>query len=210
MVRLDAKPMSIARAQRGRILTAVAEIVCQCGPESLTVAQIVARAGVSRRTFDALFADPADCPVAAFEYAVMLAEKRAGTAYRSQSSWLESMRAGLATVLQLADERPELAWLCIVHALSARGPLTERWRELTQALVDAIELRAPEAVDNRVRPWTAYAVVGEALGTVYERLRAAPTPTLSPLLNPLMALIVGPYLGPAAAQRELTRGQPSA
>jgi hypothetical protein len=61
-----------------------------------------------------------------------------------------------------------------------------------------------------VRPWTAYAVVGEALGTVYERLRAAPTPTLSPLLNPLMALIVGPYLGPAAAQRELTRGQPSA
>ena len=53
-----------------RILAAMAEVASERGAGAVTVAHVVARAGVSRRTFYDLFADREECFLAAFEEAI--------------------------------------------------------------------------------------------------------------------------------------------
>lgn len=125
--------------RRSRVLSAAAEIVRECGYESLTVTQLVSRAGVSTRAFKQLFDEPRECVSAAFEDAVAVVSVRARDAYRAQSGWVEQIGAGLAATLEFFDERPEFAWLCLVHAPTDEPQLLPRCRELTRALADVID-----------------------------------------------------------------------
>ena len=59
-------------------------------------------------------------------------------------------------------------------------------------------------------PLTAEGVVGAAFAIVYSRLSRRDGEPLTGLLGELMAMIVLPYLGPAAARRERTRPAPAA
>ena len=52
---------------------------------------------------------------------------------------------------------------------------------------------------------TAECVIGAVFSVVYARLQERDDRSLLELLNPLMAMIVLPYLGPAAAEQELAR-----
>src|ERR1700691_66947 len=103
--------------QRARVLAALGEVVAERGVAAATVAQIVARAGVSRRTFYELFADREECFLAAFDQAVALAAQRVVPAFEHESRWRERMRAGLLALLVFLEEEPELGALCVVHAL---------------------------------------------------------------------------------------------
>ncbi len=60
----------VTEIQRGRILTAAVAAVEEVGYSGMTVAQVIGRARVSRKTFYDLFADREDCFMAAFEQAV--------------------------------------------------------------------------------------------------------------------------------------------
>ncbi len=60
----------VIEIQRARILAASAELVRERGVAGITVAHIVGRSGVSRRTFYDLFTDRDDCLLAAFEQAL--------------------------------------------------------------------------------------------------------------------------------------------
>src|SRR5271156_3460353 len=60
----------VSEIQRMRILAAMAEVASERGAGSVTVAHVVGRAGVSRRTFYDLFADREECFLAAFEDAI--------------------------------------------------------------------------------------------------------------------------------------------
>src|SRR5580692_11035813 len=75
---LDATPGTLGRErvgeiQRARILAAMTELVRERGIGGVTVAHVVVRSGVSRRTFYELFEDREDCLLAAFEQAVACA-----------------------------------------------------------------------------------------------------------------------------------------
>ena len=190
--------------RRGRVLSATAEIVRECGHESLTVAQIVSRAGVSTRAFNQLFDDPRECVFAAFEDAVAVISARARDAYSAQNGWVEQIRAGLGATLEFFDERPELAWLCLVHAPTDEPQLLPRCRELTTALAGVIDEAVPGGPSSASPPWASHNVVGGVLGALRARVVDGPGP-LSPMLPSLMATIVLPYLGPDAAQQQLMR-----
>jgi AcrR family transcriptional regulator len=62
----------VASIQRSRILFAMAEAVADQGYPSVSVADVVGRAGVSRATFYEMFTDKQDCFLAAFDTAVGL------------------------------------------------------------------------------------------------------------------------------------------
>jgi AcrR family transcriptional regulator len=190
--------------QRARILAAATEIICEGAASSLSVAQLAARAGVSARTFTNLFSDPRTCLVEAFEDAVTLASRRASVAYNAHEDWLERIRAALGALLGFADERPELARLCILHAPSGPAPLVVRCREHTDMLAKTLERDAPCPTPDSVRPWTAHAVIGAVLGAIHARL-ARDAGQLMPMRNQLVATIILPYLGPDAAACELAR-----
>jgi hypothetical protein len=63
-------------------------------------------------------------------------------------------------------------------------------------------------VDRTPPPLTAETVLGGVIAVIQARL-ACPKPTrLMTLVNPLMGVIVHPYLGPAAASKELAKPTP--
>ena len=58
------------RNQRERMLAAVVEVVGQVGYASMTVSDVISRAGVSRRTFYEHFANKEDVFLAAYDHVV--------------------------------------------------------------------------------------------------------------------------------------------
>ena len=78
--------------------------------------------------------------------------------------------------------------------------------EVLQGAVD--EGRAGAKAAGELPPLTAEGVVGAAFGVIHARLLEPHPEPLTELLNPLMAMIVLPYRGQAAAARELARPAP--
>jgi AcrR family transcriptional regulator len=196
--------------QRARIITGMVEVVAERGVARSTVAHVVARSGVSRRTFYELFSDREDCFLAAFDQAVEHAAARVIPAYREAGSWVERVRAGLRALLEFLDDEPGLGRLAVVDALGA-GPIAlERRARVVGVLIDAVDRgrREPRAAKGLGR-FTAEGIVGAVLAVLHARLteRERQTPTVG-LLGPLMGLIVLPYQGRAAAEREAARRAP--
>jgi len=190
-----------------RILSAMVDVSCERGLQSTSVALIVSRAGISRRTFYDLFEDRGDCFLAAFEEVVAWAETRVVTAYGAEQRWVDRVRAGLLALLVFFDEEPKLAWLCVVEALAAGRPTLTRRADLMQRLTAAVD-EGRGIRRGGPPPLTAEGLVGGIFAVIHARLLQGDPGRLSALLNPLMGVIVQPYLGGPQARRELTRPAP--
>jgi AcrR family transcriptional regulator/DNA-binding MarR family transcriptional regulator len=220
----------ISEVQRTRMVGAAARIVGEVGYGGMSVARITSRAGVSRRTFYEQFKDREDCFLALFDEALERASRVAreaaatGVAAGAGERWHERVRAGLHALLVLIEDDPAIGSLLIVDALGV-GPrvLERRTRalETLKAVIDGgrVEAKKARGVPAPPPPLTAEGVLGAVLSVIHARLlerAAVPVrngssrrqPSLSGLLNPLMGMIVLPYLGQDAAAWELERPKP--
>lgn len=205
----------VSEIQRSRMLTAAAEAVEDVGYARLTVAQVIARARVSRKTFYDLFEDREDCFLAVFDQAVEQIEALVSESYARESNWRDGMRAGVLAMLRFMDDEPGLARICIVEALGAGPRVMKRRTEVLaelRAVVDegrsgagARVTRAPEEAPEV----TAEGVIGAVFAVLHSRLLAHSREPFAALLGPLMSMIVLPYLGARAASSELARKPPS-
>jgi AcrR family transcriptional regulator len=222
------------------------EICSERGAANVTVAHVVTRSGVSRRTFYEQFEDREACFLEAFDEAIGRIAARAVPAFQAQAKWKDRVRAGLAVLLEFLEDEPGMGRLCIVETLGAGDRALERRAAILGVLIDTIDQGRAETRRDRVLPvLTAEGTVGAVLSVIHARLLerrggtdheqlsyagrggagrsrpqeakrarhtsdqgradAPPITTLNELLNPLMGMIVLPYLGQAAAQKELTR-----
>ena len=151
------------------------------------------------------------------------------TAFEAKGTWRERIRGALSLLLEQLDAEPDVARLCIVEAPRAGRELLERRRQVLETLAVAVdEGRAQTRSGAGPPPLTAQGVVGGVLSVIHTRLIEAQRPpvpapsrtmgvpsgrrgagALVDLTNPLMAMIVHPYLGPAAARKELERPAPT-
>jgi AcrR family transcriptional regulator len=206
----------VTEIQRTRMLTAAVEAVEEVGYARLTVAQVIGRARVSRKTFYDLFEDREDCFLAAFDQAIDQLAELVGEAYRSRTSWREGVRAGLLALLRFMDDEPGLARLCIVEALGAGTRVLQRRAEVLRQLKQVVDQGRTAAGAHVSRATeespdvTAEGVIGAVFAVLHTRLLARGREPFSDLLGPLMSMIVLPYLGPRAASHELTREPPPA
>jgi hypothetical protein len=116
---------------------------------------------------------------------------------------------GLFTILSFLDRQPALARVCVVQALRA-GPLVLECREAVLAqLAGVVDKGRTGARGEGLTAVTAEGVVGAVFAIVYSRLSRSDGEPLTGLLGELMAMIVLPYLGPAAARRERSRPAPA-
>lgn len=198
----------VTEIQRGRMLAAAVETVEEVGYARMTVAQVIARARVSRKTFYDVFSDREDCFLAAFEQALEQVRARARESFEGESSWRSGMRAALARLLSLMDREPGLTKLCVVEALAAGDKVLERRARIFEELAKVIDLgrTAPHALDPP--DVTAEGVVGAIFAVVHTRVLEGGQQPLLDLLNPLMSMIVLPYLGTKAATKELNKSLP--
>ncbi len=200
----------VTEIQRVRILTAMAEVAAERGAGAASVAHIVSRAGVSRRTFYDLFEDREDCFLATFDEALAQAAITVLPAYRGQTRWRERIRAALLATLVFLEEQPALARLCVVEALAAGPRALERRGEVVNLLVRAVDEGRAERPSRLPEPppLAAEGAVGAVLAVIHRRLLTGGRGPLTGLLGELMSAIVLPYLGVQAAQKELHKPAP--
>lgn len=161
----------VAEIQRLRIIAAMAELVHERGIAHTTVAHIVSRSGVSRRTFYEIFEDRDACLLATLDDAVERATAVVLPAYRSAGDpWAERARAGLGALLAFLDAYPRLGALCVVEALAGDRAMLDRRAEVVQALVDAVHRDANSAVRVAAAPRVERVPGGGDLG---RRVRGA-------------------------------------
>jgi AcrR family transcriptional regulator/DNA-binding MarR family transcriptional regulator len=205
--RLGSKQVS--DIQRARMLTAMTEVAAERGAANVTIVHIVARAGVSRRTFYELFDDREDCFLAVLDEAVERVSLLVGQAYRDERRWREGMRAALLALLEFLEDEPNMAWLLVVDSLGAGARALERRQRVLKDLVAVVDRGRTEAKANPdLAAIAAEGVVGALSAVIHARLVDDQHRPLVGLVNELMSIIVLPYLGPAAARRELERPLP--
>ena len=194
------------------MLKAMAQEVLVQGAGKVTVAHVVARSGVSRRTFYEIFDDRDDCLMATLNDALAQVRGRVAFAYARGGRWHERLLNGLLAFLCALDGDPVLARLLIVESLSAGRWALERREHVVQSLTDAVDEGGQHGtVALKPTRLTAEGVVGAGLSILHGRLlvdgggRGDRGESLLALTNSLMAMIVLPYLGTAAARRELER-----
>jgi AcrR family transcriptional regulator len=203
------------------MLGAMVQEISERGVANVSVAHVVARSGVSRRTFYEIFHDCEDCYLAAFDNALHGITTVVIPAYEQPGSWRIKVRAALTTALECLEDDHETARLLIVESLAAGLSALQRRNEVLEQIVAIIERgNGEDKHGNEPPPLTGIGVVGGVLSVLHGRLTTAPEmgeassgsaqgDSLLGLAGPLMGMIVLPYLGPAAARKELAQPIPT-
>lgn len=199
----------MSRLHRSRLLAGAVTVAEEVGYAQTTVSRIAQRAGVSRGTFYALFADRDDCLAAVYADLVEAVVEELSRLRLDELPWRERIRNGLVAILGLLDAEPALARVCFVECARG-GPKLTAAREQAVALLAGALDAGREDPDCLLEPSgaTAEILVHAVFGIAHSRLAAGGEP-LSELFGELVGLVVLPYLGPEAAQRESNRPPPA-
>jgi AcrR family transcriptional regulator len=193
----------VAAVQRARLIAATVATVAEVGYAGLTVAQVIDRAGVSRRTFYELFKDTEDCFLATYEAGLQHVSTLVLDSYFEEPSWRDGIRAGLETLLGFLDIERGWARLLVIEGLSAGAEALERRAQTLRTISATIEEGRKHAGEKEPLPLASEVVVGGGIWVIYSHLIDHPEESLVSLHGALMASIVLPYLGHREARKEL-------
>jgi AcrR family transcriptional regulator len=188
--------------QRERILGGVMAAVSANGYGATRVEDIIALAGVSRRTFYDHFSNKEQAFLAAYDFVVEQLRIGVAGAYATGGTWASKVRRGLAAFLNLMAGEPELAHVCIVEAVAAGPQALER---RMSAMADFRLFLTPPTPDHPpviVSGVTAETVVGGVYEVIYARVVTNRTAELPDLLPALLYSILLPFVGTEVAGAE--------
>jgi AcrR family transcriptional regulator len=184
------------------MLTAMAESVAAKTYGGTTVADVVAGAGVSRKTFYEHFRDKEECFLAAFDTGVdlLLDAIAAAQPASGDSTWLGLMRARARAYLDTLASRPAFARTFLIEvfaagprALERRAEVLRRFAQLFKDLHDEARRQFP---DLPPVPEAIYvAAVGAINELVSEFAREGRTSELPDLEDTLLYLQVALFAG---------------
>ncbi len=119
---------AVVASQRARLIDAMAQVVAEKGYPATTVADVVERAGVSRRTFYEQFADKEACFLATYDagLAAVLSHIREAVEVNPAAGWRERARAGVESFLALLASEPAFAQALQVEILTAGQAALDR------------------------------------------------------------------------------------
>jgi AcrR family transcriptional regulator len=200
----------VAELQRARMLTAMLQEISERGAANVSVGHVVARSGVSRRTFYEIFTDREDCFLAAFDDALHHVSAVVIPAYEARGTWRAKMRSAMTALLECLDADPAMGRLLIVESLAAGPGALARRSEMLAKVIPVVELgQAENKTSGAPAVLAAEGIVGGVLSILHARLAGGYEGSLLDLTGPLMGMIVLPYLGPAAARKEIVQPAPT-
>lgn len=140
--------------QRTRLLVAMADACTEVGASRVSVADVVERAGMSRRSFYECFPDGEGCLLAAIDHAMELARRRILQACDPAAPWVRRVRQAVTAALLFADREPAFGRLLVIGAL-AGGPAALKRRAAMLRESSKRWSRAPvrRAAAIRTRSW---------------------------------------------------------
>ena len=207
-----AAPRPVVRhAQRTRMLAAMVQAVADKGYARVAVADVIDRAGVSRKTFYEQFANKDECFLAAYDATVDELLATIDEALEALApDWLAAHRAAVHAYLDALAASPEFARAFLIEVLGA-GPEALSRRAAVQdrfaAQLSDVHRRARADIAEipEVPPYTFRAAVGAVteLVTVHVLEHGAETlPELADaVLDVQLALLVGRQVAAALAPR---------
>ncbi|MBL1075275.1 TetR/AcrR family transcriptional regulator [Nocardia sp. 2] len=134
-------PAEVLHSQRMRMYFGVLEAVAERGYTATTVADIVARANVSRRTFYQMFKDRDECFTGAFEAAVDMIIGYLDASIRDvpQDDWRALLRTTLTEYLNRLADNAECAHALHIEALAAGPVVAEQRRRMKTLLAQRMQ-----------------------------------------------------------------------
>ena len=201
---------TVARAQarelqRLRLALAMIECVDEDGYRSTRVADVIDRAGVSRKTFYEHFGNKEDCLLATYDFIAAEGMRQIEAAYHAASGWPERAEAAIGALFDSAIANPGALRLSLLE-ITAIGPAGIERRKRTikhyeSFIRDALEL-APGA--GVVADVSLKAVVGGLNRALYRRVLRGDTEELRALVPDLVAWATSYSRAPAAILAEPT------
>jgi len=181
----------VLASQRQRMTTAMAAAVASKGYASTTVGDVVAGAGVSRKTFYEHFRDKEECFLAAFDAGVEALLAAIVAAEPDGPGWVPLLRARVRAYLVTLASRPEFARTFLIEvfaagprALERRAEVHARFAHLIADLYAQTERDFPELPPVPDPIWTA--AVGALNELVTVRVREGLTDRLPELEDTLV------------------------
>jgi AcrR family transcriptional regulator len=197
-------PEEVASSQRARILEAMRKAVQEQGYTDASIADVIKRAGVSRKTFYAQFADKEDCFVEIYGEHMARLQSITRDAFDAQDEWVPSLRAGLAALLNALAYEPAVARVCFVDVLAAGPRAAQRRNEAMRELERILDLAQGASGETGPRA-LGMSMVGGLGEVLYQEIVADRAEQLPKMLPELMYALVLPIEGREAAERELSR-----
>lgn len=188
------------------MLAAMRDLVADRGYQQIPVAEVIRRAGVSRKTFYELYASKEECFVALYDVELERLLLPVLQAFQGTESWVDRLRTALGVLLGTLAGDPAAARLCFVEVLAA-GPKALARRNTAMAKLDPLFDR--QNVSTAVGVTRPRAVAAGAVGYLSEVLNreiaAGRTAQLPELRAELMYTLTLPFVGPYNAGKELER-----
>jgi AcrR family transcriptional regulator len=192
--------------QRQRILDAVADVASLAGYVTMSVEDIIATAGVSRRTFYDTFKGKQDVFLTALDDVADELVARVRAAYEGTDTFPSGVRDCLGAFLGFLAEEPERADMLLIESLAAGPQAIGRRNATLRAFAEMLHAGAERLVDGECPPpITAETIVGGIYEVVYSRLIAGEARELPSLLPDLAYSMLQPYIGHEAAKREAAK-----
>jgi AcrR family transcriptional regulator len=129
----------VARHQRTRLLSAMAEVTMAKGYANTTVEDITARARVAKPVFYRYFSDKQHAFLEAQQYPTQFILDRCAEAYYSAPEWPERLWRMLTVLIGLIVSNPAVSHLRLVECYSAGPVASRRAEEITRAFTIFLE-----------------------------------------------------------------------
>jgi AcrR family transcriptional regulator len=172
----------------------------------MRIEDVIAVAGVSRRTFYDHFANKEEAFLAAYELVLDQLLTGVTSAFASGETWTSRVRRGLAAFLNLLASEPVLAQVCVVEALAAGPRALARRTAAMEAFQALIQPPPDDALATSSAPPVAVeAIVGGIYEVIYSRVTSHRTQELPSLLPSLLHSALLPFVGAEVAEAEYQR-----
>jgi len=199
-----------SESRRDLILAAMIRVVGSKGYKETSVADVIEEAGTSRTTFYKHFEDKHECFIAAYEMLVERVFAEVVASCNGSEDWLQRVKSGLATIVELFALDPELARTAVVEVAAAGAEARQlHWNAVarfTQYLEGGRELSGGRELPDNISLMSA----GAVSGLIFDELLAGRATQLPALLPDLLFAMLVPYIGPSAAAEEMRRVAPTA
>ena len=195
-------PEQVADSQRESVLAAMREQVAERGFKEVPVADVIARAGVSRKTFYELYASKEECFVALYEHELERLLGPALQAFAGSEPWIDRLRTAIGVLLGNLAADPVAARICFVEVLAA-GPQALERRNTAIASLDSLFDRASGTAGERAPRARTAGAIGYLSEVLNREIGAGRTTRLPELRAELMYTLTLPFVGPQDASREL-------
>ncbi len=196
------------RSEREQVLEAMLRVASSKGYEETTVTDVISAAGVSRQTFDELFADKQACFLAAYDAAADVAASYVIGAFEAAEGrpWPDRVEAALGALVELFEAEAAIIKMAMVEVTAIGEDPRVLYRDALarfEPLFDDGFRYSPQG--KELPADTASFAVAAAVSMIFDEMRSGRGEELRRILPDLAYAVLMPYLGPQEAEAEMKR-----